>query len=174
MDYSSLSPERKAEIVSEVENFARDMLNQYGACAQVSFKALADYFKIDANDTAKAAFAFSGGIAGTTLGPCGGLAGCVLFIGYFYGRDAGDMSGEPNPKYNELCTELFNKFNEANNGIRCRDVQVHNVGQYFDMTTDEGHEQYGALGGHEKCADVIAQACGWVADMIVRGDLVIE
>lgn len=171
MDYSLLSEQQKAVVVSEVEQLTRDMLGKYGACAQVAFKALADYFHIDAPDTAKASFALSGGIAGSSLGACGGLAGCVLFLGYFYGRDADKMDGPPHPKYKELCAELFSRFNSTCSGICCRDVQVHNVGQHFDMTTDDGHEQYAALGGHEKCADIVAKTCGWVAEMVVRGDL---
>lgn len=159
---------QKEEILKAVYCRGVEMEQRYYGCAQCVVGAIQDYFPLN-NALFKAATSFSGGIASTTVGPCGALTGGILVLSYFFGRSREECSDisllrRPGP----LVRAYWDMFNDTYGGDTCQEIQRSLFGRYYRFLDNEEYRLYEEAGGHDKkCPEVVGQAAAWLAEMLL-------
>ncbi len=171
-DYSVLTKEEKDSLVQQAREAGYRYENQFGNCPQCTLAALSDVFPdlgID-DKLFKAMYCLGGGVARTTQGTCGALSGAAAAISLVLGRDRQNMEEEPHACM-EVAEKVFDRFVEKYGGPRCCDVQTALFGKNHVFIEEGETEAYFEAGGHTKCGHVVEDAAGWVAELIVRGEI---
>lgn len=138
-------------------------------CAQCTVAVMAEFFGVDPA-VFRAASAMSGGMARSGLGPCGAFTGGLLVLSYFFGRPL-DRFGQRGSTYKDrsLALEYRSKFEEKYGGWFCKDVQKAIFGRSFDLSNEEGYEEFERAGAHvDKCPSVVGTAARWLAEILLR------
>ncbi len=164
--------EQKAAMMQKLEERALFYEREYGNCPQCTLEAVQDIFGGVEDSVFQASFGFGAGTGLTAKGTCGALNAAVMLISIVYGRSRQEFSGSINPKCTELVRRVLQRFEEKYDGIRCKDVQLKIMGDYFDLTVPEEREAYLAAGGHvDKCPYVVSFAASLIAELIFEGEL---
>ena len=129
----------------EVVDLAYKLAFEYAEAAigpQSSFAALQDVFQFSDDTVFRSIGGFLGGEGATGDGPCGGVVGGVVAIGYLFGRTRTEFDFKiRNLSIRVLVKKLHEKFSEKFGGIRCKDVQMNMFGRTFNFF-DEKEEKY--------------------------------
>ncbi|HJO93847.1 MAG TPA: C-GCAxxG-C-C family protein [Victivallales bacterium] len=136
-------------------------------CPQATLAAILDTFEIKEPTLLKSAFGFHGGGGNSGIGPCGALAGSIIAISYFFGRNQNEfyLTGS-NSRASRLVNKLTTEFAEKYNGLTCRDCQKKTCGRFFDLNDDIDKEEFNKVNGHEKCSDLVGKTAAMVTEII--------
>lgn len=116
----------------------------------------------------------SGGMAICNDGACGGYSGGILFLGRYSGRRLKEMkeNGDKETQYKNyyMCQDLHDKFTEAFGSVVCKDIHCKIFGgRWFCLRDKEVRDEFEEAGAHkDKCTAVIANACMWIAEILVK------
>ena len=171
-DYSILTKEEKEALIQKARDIGYQYENRYGNCSQCMLASLSDVFPdlgID-DRLIKSVYGLGGGFARTTFGTCGALSAAAVAISLRLGRERQKMDEDP-----EACMfaagKVYNQFVEKYGGPRCRDVQTKLFGVSHEFLKEGETEKYIEAGGHDKCGKVVGSVAGFVAELIVNGEL---
>jgi len=171
-DYSVLTKEEKDMLVQKAREAGYQYENRYGNCPQCTLAALSDVFPdlgID-DKLFKALYCLGGGVARTTQGTCGALSAAAAAVSLVLGRERQNMEEEPHDCM-KVAEKVFDRFVEKYGGPRCCDVQTALFGRNHVFIEDGETEAYFEAGGHNKCGHVVEDTAGWVAELIVSGEV---
>jgi C_GCAxxG_C_C family probable redox protein len=143
-------------------------LNYFG-CSQAVVAALIEAFGIGGPDILRASTTLAGGIARSGKGTCGALNGGLLMVGFLIGRDDLEMR-EQYLRAHEIAYSLYRRFEQTIGSAFCEDNQKRLYGRTFDMTTEEGREEFIAAGAHspEGCATITRDGARLAAETIIE------
>lgn len=140
---------------------------KYGACPQCVIAAVQETIGGISDDVFKASQALSGGGGLAGKGTCGALAGGMMAISAYFGREKNDFA-KKNRKPYELAKKLYDRFTEKYGGPSCHDVQRTLFGRTFNMWSAEEFRQYLDSGGHnDKCPAVSGDVAKWTVEIIL-------
>ena len=70
----------------------------------------------------------------------------------------------------KMAQELHDKFIETYGSVTCMDIHNEIFGKAYCLRTKEVREQFEAAGAHDdKCTTVVANACYWIAEILLDG-----
>jgi len=160
MDLSILDQyENKEAFAEEVKKTTFDTEMKCHGCGQVLVHSFLKTLKIDNPELIMASSPFFGGMA-LTGNTCGALLGGLMVLGLLYGRK--DVSEEVPGliKGVKPLRKFIQFFGEQNKNMNCRDITG------TDLADPQKAEAYFAAGGLARCAGILAQVAGYVADLI--------
>jgi len=121
----------------EVVDLAYQLAFEYAEAAigpQSSYAALQDVFQFRDDTVFRSIGGFLGGEGATGDGPCGGVVGGVVAIGYLFGRTRTEFDFRiRNLSIRVLIKKLHEQFSEKFGGIKCKDVQRNMFGRTFNF-----------------------------------------
>jgi len=145
---------------------------KYRGCAQCTLKAVFALTGRSNRSLFQAASGFSGGIAITGDGSCGGYTGGVLAMGTYAGRRLEMLElGDKDAQYKsyDMAQRLHDRYLEAYGSVTCADIHRAIFGRAFNLRTKPVREEFEAAGAHaDKCTSVIALASMWVAELLME------
>lgn len=169
MPNSNLDKIQEKEILlEEVYQLAFKYEQEYHCCSQCTVAALQEGFQIKSDEVFSASFALGAGLANTSEGTCGALAGGAMIISCFYGRQREEFfKSISNKKANYLTKKLYDRFIQEYGCCLCKDVQKKIFGRSFNLWNEQEKEIFEKSGGHiDKCPAVVAKAAKWTAEII--------
>ena len=102
---------KKEILLEKVYQLAFEYEQEHHYCSQCTVAALQKVFQIKSKELFSSSFALGGGLANTSEGTCGALAGGAMIMSYFYGRRRVEFFKDiPNKKANYLTKELYDRF----------------------------------------------------------------
>ncbi|MCF8024451.1 MAG: C-GCAxxG-C-C family protein [Desulfobacteraceae bacterium] len=162
----------KDALLEDTEAGAHRFEQEYHGCAQCALAALMDTFPQIRNPEAfRAASGLGGGVGLSTEGTCGALAGGVLAIGLFFGREL-EAFGDPESKRftaYRLAKRLQDRFAaEYGSGI-CAGIQQQVMGRSYPLYDPEAFKIFVQDGGHShKCPQVVGRGARWAAEILLE------
>jgi C_GCAxxG_C_C family probable redox protein len=173
----------KEEIIKDIHEQAYRTQMNYRGCSQIVVKALMDHLGMFSQEVFRAATPFAGGVARTGGTPCGALAGAILGIGLYCGRndlrEAGppkELRGEgplnPYDKSHTLAAELIDRFKEFWGTTVCYEIQEKLLGRTMNVREPEVQElmktgEYFDMLS-KVCCNVSGSAAKMAAEIILR------
>jgi C_GCAxxG_C_C family probable redox protein len=159
---------KKEILLEKVYRLAFNLEKEKHCCSQCVVAALQEIFLIKNDEVFSTSFALGGGLASTSEGTCGALAGGAMIISYFYGRRREEFfKGIPNKKASYLTKELYDRFVQEYGSCLCKDVQKKIFGRSFNFWNKKEKELFEASGGHiDKCPAVVAKTAQWTFKII--------
>lgn len=157
-----------SELTNKVQELAYQYERQYGGCTQCVVGAYKTALRTISDDVFRAATGLAGGI-GLTGGSCGALAGGVLVISIFLGRDYENFADPERVRFKtfKLAARLVEHYEQEYGSTLCRDIQTKLMGRFFNLWDGEDYKKFLAAGGHEdKCPSVCANAAKWIAEIL--------
>lgn len=173
-EYQGLSQEQLLDRVYELGvNYE---INSY-SCSQCTAKALHEVLGFD-DAIVRAATSLCGGTAFQLVGTCGGLAGGIMVLDYYFGRPAERMSDKEVLKENidplfgaqGVARLLYNRFVEEYGTVTCAGIMAQLFGRlyYFeDMDEFKKFEEAGAHTDPQKCVRIVGNAARWVMEILI-------
>jgi len=180
-----LSPQKKEELVSKIEQDARYNEVHYFGCSQSVLEALQRNLNIGNVDVFKAACPLSGGVGG--MGEvCGAVTGGVIAIGLVYGRE--QYSEKLNSHNDPVVAEsrrraryFLQNFRNEYGYLACRDIryQVRGIPPFAqllppDPTPEDWAKVEEIYPNHDKCGDVCAKAARLAAEAILEPKIMLQ
>jgi C_GCAxxG_C_C family probable redox protein len=159
------------ELLDSVEEKAALFEKTYHGCAQCALAVLMETFpQIRDPEAFKSATGLAGGVGLTVEGSCGGLAGGVMALSLFYGRELENISdpeGERFASY-RLAARLHDRFVEEYGSSVCGKIHQQVMGRTYRLNQPDEWEKFLEAGGHaDKCPEVVGKAARWAAEIIV-------
>jgi len=148
-----------------------DAEKKYKGCAQCTLLAMMDMTGMESAELFKSATGFSGGMAISGDGVCGGYAGGIMFMGYLVGRRLEEMKkdGDKQAQYQayEMSQQLRDKYIQTYGSVICADVHEAIFGESYCLRTKAVRDEFEAAGAHtNKCTNTIGMACAWVSEIL--------
>jgi len=154
----------REEILSQLDEKAREYLRISGNCAQSSFKTLSEQFGLGDGTTLKALTPFPGiALRGET---CGAVVGSLMALGIVFGRDRLDDQ-EGYLRSLRPCRAFCRTFAKEFGGTMCDDVIRLFCGRTYNLADPAEAEEWRKSGVAEHCLDVVATACRIAAELIM-------
>ena len=149
----------KEAFVEEVKAKTFETEMKCHGCAQVIVHTFLDVLGLDNRAVSLAASPFFAGIA-LTGNTCGALIGSLMVLGLVFGRE--DVyEGQPGLiREVKPLRKLVKTFQQNNENFNCAQITG------TDLANPEKAEAYFGSGGLERCADIMAQAAGYTAELI--------
>lgn len=146
---------------------------KYKGCSQCALLALFDITGETDELLFQEATGLSGGMAICNDGACGGYTGGILMMGKYVGRRLGPMKidGDKENQYTAyyMAQELHDKFVETFGSVVCKDIHCSLFGTWYCLREKEVRDAFEAAGAHQdKCNIVIANACVWISEILVK------
>ncbi|RIV18840.1 C_GCAxxG_C_C family protein [Alicyclobacillaceae bacterium I2511] len=118
----------------------------------------------------KIADGFSGGIAVQGTGLCGALAGSIMVISYFFGRDYDHRTRSASEfRARELVRQFRKRFDETFQGETCPIIQNYLFGKQYRLDEPQEKKAFEKDGAHTgKCNSVVGTASLWLAELLVK------
>lgn len=144
-------------------------------CAQGTPNALFEITGVHNADLFRAASGFSGGMALSGDGVCGGYSGGLMFLGYLKGRDLDRIAINGNNKGNQYfandCTQrLHDEYARCYSSPLC--MRIHEKmfeGEHFILRTKARRNEFEEAGAHTLvCTTFVALACVWIAEIMLN------
>lgn len=142
----------------------------YGSCSQSVFAAVQEtlFGKVVDEAVFKAAHPFTGGGSITGQAICGALAGGMLAIGCFCGREYSQFSQGVFPRVFAVSKRLHDKFMTEFGSCLCPGVQTTIMGRSFNFWDKSDFAAFEAAGGHvDKCTNVVGKAAMWTVEILL-------
>jgi C_GCAxxG_C_C family probable redox protein len=157
-----MSKEERANLAYQL---AYDYDLNYGSCPQCVIRGIMEAQEEDLSELMKASHTLSGGGGLAGRGTCGALAGGLLVLGHYYGRDIDSFEKGRFLKSFLKGKELMEKFQLEFGGISCDDLKLEITGIKFDMWDTEEASEFKELAG-TKCAEIAGTVAKWIVEMI--------
>jgi len=162
-------PERIA-LMKDAFRFGFRYEKQYRGCAQCLLGALYELTGKRENMVFQASTAFSGGMAISGDGSCGGYSGGILFMGTYIGRRWDKIEGDKDAQYKayDMAMKLRDRFIETYGSVVCKDIHKKIFGKSYILQTKEVRDEFEEAGAHiDKCTAVIGTSAMWVAEILM-------
>lgn len=145
----------------------------YRGCGQCALLTMFDITGDKDELLFQMATGLSGGMAICNDGACGGYSGGILFLGRYSGRRLKEMmeNGDKEAQYQNyyMSQNLHDKFIETFGSVVCKDIHCDLFGRWFCLRDKEVRDEFEMAGAHkDKCTVVIANACMWIAEILVK------
>jgi len=143
---------------------------QYHGCAQCTLGALYELTGKREDMVFQASTAFSGGMAISGDGSCGGYSGGILFMGTYVGRRLDKIDGDKDAQYKayDMAMKLRDRFIETYESVICKDIHNKIFGRSFILRTKAVRDEFEEAGGHlDKCTALIGTSAMWVAEILM-------
>lgn len=143
---------------------------QYHGCAQCTLGALYELTGKREDMVFKASTAFSGGMAISGDGSCGGYSGGILFMGTYVGRRLDKIDGDKDAQYKayDMAMKLRDRFIETYGSVVCKDIHNKIFGRSYVLRTKAVRDEFEEAGGHlDKCTALIGTSAMWVAEILM-------
>lgn len=145
----------------------------FKGCAQCALAATYELTGREEPLVFQLASGFSGGMAITGDGCCGGYTGGVMAMGSYVGRrlDKIPVDGDKVAQYKsyEMSQKLHDRFVETYGSVICADIHNEIFGKAYCLRTKEVRDEFEAAGAHkDKCTTVIAAVTTWIADLLLE------
>ena len=165
----STNHEEYQQIINNAAQLGYKYELSYFGCSQAVVAALIEAFGIGGPDILRASTVLAGGIARSGKGTCGALNGGLLMVGFLIGRDDLEMR-EQYLRAHETAYSLYRRFEQTLGSAFCEENQKRLYGRTFDMTTEEGREEFIAAGAHspEGCATITREGARLAAETIIE------
>jgi len=163
------SPEKIA-VMKNAFGFGFRYEKQYRGCAQCLLGALCELTGKRENMVFQASTAFSGGMAISGDGSCGGYSGGILFMGTYVGRRLDKIDGDKDAQYKayDMAMKLRDRFIETYGSVVCKDIHNKIFGRSYILQTKEVRDEFEEAGAHlDKCTTVIGMSAMWVAEILM-------
>lgn len=146
-------------------------------CAQCTIKTLGEVTGNIQSLLFKAASGYSGGIAITGDGSCGGYTGGVLYMGSYVGRRLEELEkdGDKVCQYQsfEMAQRLHDKFIETYGNVTCARIHEQIFDKAYCLRTKAVRNEFEEAGAHrDKCTSVIAMASLWTTEILLAYRLI--
>jgi mannitol-1-phosphate 5-dehydrogenase len=142
----------------------------YHGCAQCTLGALYELTGKREGMIFKASTAFSGGMAISGDGPCGGYSGGILFMGTYVGRRLDKIDNDKDNQYKayDMAMVLRDRFIETYGSIICKDIHNKIFGRSYILRTKAVRDEFEEAGGHlDKCPAVVGISVMWIAEILM-------
>ena len=149
----------KEQFLSEVRAKTFETEIKCHGCAQVIVHTFLDILEADNREASMAASPFAAGLA-LTGNNCGAAIGALMVLGLVYGRRDVNEGMEGILKGIRPMRKFVKYFEEKHGHINCRDLTG------TDLANPQQATAYFEAGGLEKCATMMADAAGFVAELI--------
>jgi C_GCAxxG_C_C family probable redox protein len=146
-----------------IERLALTKLAGSKNCAQSTFFALEQHFKLEGGPMLKALSPFPGiALRGET---CGAVTGAMLALGLVFGSDEG--SADLDASYAPV-REFCQRLEELKGSLQCSVLLEHGIGRSIDFTSPIEVRDYSASNGPAFCAGIVTTAVQIAAEIIER------
>lgn len=160
MDLNKLSRYRdKEEFIADVRKRAFEMEVNHHGCSQVVVQTYLDVFEEENLPLFMAASPFAAGMS-LTGNNCGALIGALMVLGVAYGRADIREGTEGILRGIRPMRKLVRYFQQRQADIDCRAITG------TDLADPQKSADYFNGGGLQKCAGIIADTAGFVADIL--------
>lgn len=167
----SKEDERKVKAMKDAYHFGFISEKTYKGCAQCTLDAM---FKLTGKTDEmlfQSASGFSGGMAISGDGVCGGYSGGLMYMGSQVGRRYKEMleNGDKDAQYMSytMAQVLRDRFLETYGSVICSDVHKQIFGKSFCLRTKAVRNEFEAVGAHStKCTNVVGTASAYIAEIL--------
>jgi C_GCAxxG_C_C family probable redox protein len=157
------------KLIDQAYSLAYGYEQTHGNCPQCVMAAIQETLGGIDDETFKAGHALAGGGALTTIGTCGALAGALMAVSSYFGRDRANFGKGRFLQNYQLGKKVVERFVAEYGSPICGGVQAKIMGRSFDMWDAEDFKAFEAAGGHrDKCTGVAANAAAWAAETILE------
>ena len=166
-----MSPDDIEKIKTELYQTAYRYEQVYGGCSQAVIGAFKKVLGNIGDDVFQAATGLAGGV-GLTGNTCGALAGAVLVLGTYHGREFENFADPAEKRFEsfQLAKELMERFEAEYGSGTCKHIQTKIMGRPYDIWTER--DAFLAAGGHDdKCPSVCANAAKWTVEILAAKGL---
>jgi mannitol-1-phosphate 5-dehydrogenase len=167
------SPEDADKVKTMKDAYHQGFMSEktYKGCAQCTLDAM---FKLTGKTNEmvfQCASGFSGGMAISGDGVCGGYSGGLMFMGSLVGRRYKEMleNGDKDAQYMSytMAQTLRDRFLETYGSVICSDVHKQIFGKSFCLRTKAMRNDFEAVGAHTtKCTNVVGTASAYIAEIL--------
>ncbi len=172
--YRNLSKEELLDKVYELGT--KFEINSY-SCSQCTVAALHEVLGFD-DVVVKVATSLCGGTAFQLVGTCGGLAGGIIVLDYFFGRPVEKLSYEKLIQENidplftaqAAARELYNKYIKEYGTITCANIIAQLFGRIYYFEDPDEWKKFEEAGCHtdpKKCVGVVGNAARWTMEILI-------
>ncbi len=165
-------------ILEEAYRRGYDYLGRWRACAPTVFAAVMDTLGYSGDHVAgevwKATIGLAGGTGNMSLGTCGAMAGAAAAISFSFGFTRDDVEKDVMKVLvvNSAVAEVGEKMREKYGGIRCVDVQFHNWGKAYILSSPKALAEFLAMSRDGKampeCQRVTGDLTRWAVEKIIK------
>jgi C_GCAxxG_C_C family probable redox protein len=149
----------KEEFIADVKKRAFEMEMNHHGCSQVVVQTYLDILEEKNLDLFLAASPFAAGMS-LTGNNCGALIGALMILGTVYGRADVKENLEGLLRGIRPMRKLVRYFMQRNANIDCRAITG------TDLADPQKALAYFDSGGLEKCAGIISDTSGFIADIL--------
>jgi len=160
----------KEELLSEVEQSARNYASKYHGCSRCVLLTLQENFRLGDDLTIQASTPLAGGIA-MMGGACGALTGGLLALGLVVASKRLEDEAAFRRSL-RVGFDLSKKFKKEFGSALCRDLLKERLGRSFNLADPREAEEAKRLGLYEVCPKIVGKAARLAAEFIleIRGD----
>lgn len=160
MDLNKLSRYKdKEEFIADVKKRAFEMEMNHHGCSQVVVQTFLDIFEEKNLPLFLAASPFAAGMS-LTGNNCGALIGALMILGTVYGRPDLNENMEGILRGIRPMRKLVRYFQQRQTDIDCRVITG------ADLADPQKADAYFNSGGLEKCANILADTAGFMANIL--------
>ncbi len=155
----------KKDMMRELDEKAKKYVEKSGTCAQSSFLALRDQFKLDDGAILKALTPFPG--LAYRGGVCGTVVGCIMALGLAFGRESMD-DWDGNIQAIPSVRAFYRRFKRAIGSIICLDVVESEFGKRFEAVEPAETKRWLKANAIEKCSATIGTGVRIAAEILLE------
>ena len=164
-------PDKKIEWMKKAYGLGFKAEKVYKGCAQCLLIAMFELTSKTNEMLFQSASGFSGGMAITGDGVCGGYAGGVMFMGTYAGRRFNEMKidGDKVAQYESytMAQELRDFYIQTYGTVTCCDIHKAVFGRCYCLRTKAVRDEFEEAGAHtNKCTSVVGMASVWTTDVM--------
>ena len=164
-------PDRKIELMQKAYHLGFNAEKVYKGCAQCLLIAMFELTEQPNDMLFQAASGFSGGMAITGDGVCGGYAGGVMYMGSIVGRRMKEMKidGDKEAQYESymMAQELRDQYIKTYGTVICCNIHEEIFGRCYCLRTKAVRNDFEDAGAHTtKCTGVVGMASVWVTGIM--------
>ena len=167
----------KEELLETAYKLGGDYEMHSFSCSQSTAAAIHEIVKMD-DCVVRCATTSCAGSASEIVGECGGYAGGLIVLDYFFGRDAEymsytetkDGSVEALNKAQDVAREYFHKYVEQYGTIHCAMIQQKLYGRFYYLCDPDELQKFNDQGAHNdptKCRHIVGSAAKMILEILI-------
>lgn len=161
----------KAALMKKAFALGFDSEKTYKGCAQCALLAFFKMINKEDEGLFQSASGFSGGMAISGDGVCGGYSGGVMAMGSIVGRRIKEMKkdGDKEAQYTSyvMAQELRDKFLKTYGSVTCGDIHNKIFCKSYCLRTKAVRNEFEEAGAHtNKCTTVVGMSSAWLAEIL--------
>ncbi len=162
-----MNDEERRALAEQAYHIAYDLDLKYGCCPQCVLSAVQTVMgDTVTDDLIKASHGLSGGGALMGSGICGALAGGLLALGAWYGRDPEYFDSGPGLQNFHAGRKLVARFQNAYGGTSCEYLQQRFSGRTWDFWNVGEYMGFVKV-REDQCARVSGLVTKWVVEILL-------